>query len=100
MRFRVKQSSGAESEVILESGAILGRERSCSLVVDDARCSRRHAVIEADGITIRDNESANGIFVNSRKVASAALKPGDIVRMGETELTVLADQAQESGTLA
>jgi hypothetical protein len=97
LRFRVKQSSGAESDIVLEAGATMGRDRGCTLVVEDSRCSRKHAAIDADGVTIRDSNSANGIFVNSRKVASAALKAGDIVRLGDTELTVLPEEEEAAG---
>jgi hypothetical protein len=100
LKLRVKQASGTESEVVLEAGATLGRDKGCTLVVEDARCSRKHAQIEADGVTIKDSGSANGIFVNSRKVPAAALKPGDVVRMGETELTVLPGEDGASGTMA
>ena len=46
--------------------ATVGRDPSSDLVLNDPKCSRRHAVIEAgaEGITIRDSGSANGVFVN------------------------------------
>ena len=88
MKFWLRHPDGSEAEVELGPGSVLGREKSCHLVLDDARCSRRHAVLEADGLTIRDTQSANGIFVNGRKVETAVLKAGDLVRLGDTEMTV------------
>jgi hypothetical protein len=92
MRFEVLYSNGVQHEVELQGTlAYVGRDPSCELVLNDAKCSRKHAVLEAgpDGMAIRDNGSANGVFVNGRKVDRAALKDGDIIRLGETVLKVL-----------
>jgi len=92
MRFEVAYPSGVKNEVELEgSVALLGRDPSCDLVLNDVKCSRKHAVIEAgpDGMVIRDNGSANGIYVNSRKVERSPLGEGDTVRLGQIVLTVL-----------
>jgi hypothetical protein len=100
MRFRVKHPNGAEEEVDLEGSAILGRDAACNVVLKDPRCSRRHAAIEdtASGTIVRDLESANGVFVNGRKIAAHALKVGDVIRIGEAQLTVLPGDAP--GTMA
>ena len=48
------------------------------------RVSRRHATLYwHDGIvTIEDNESANGTFVNGRRVAKTKVKESDVVWLG------------------
>ena len=100
MRFKVKHPTGAEHEVELEGTvAVLGRDPSCDLVLNDAKCSRRHAVLEAgpQGIAIRDAGSANGVYVNGHKAERASLKEGDVVQLGEVLLTVLAEEVP--GTL-
>jgi len=81
------------------SVATVGRDPSSDLVLNDAKCSRRHAVIEAgaDGITIRDSGSANGIFVNGKKTERSRLRDGDVVKLGDVVLTVL--PAAEAGTV-
>lgn len=73
-----------------------GRDPSCDLVLNDVKCSRRHAVLEAgpDGITIRDTGSANGVFVNDQKVERAPLRAGDTVRLGDSVVTVLPDEVE------
>jgi hypothetical protein len=43
------------------------------------------------GLMVRDNGSANGVFVNGRKVERSPLIPGDIIRIGETVMKVLAE---------
>jgi predicted component of type VI protein secretion system len=100
VRFEVRYPTGAQHEVELSgSVAVLGRDPSSDLVLNDAKCSRRHAVLEAgpDGIAVRDAGSANGIFVNGKKVERAQLGVGDVVRLGETTLKVLAEEVP--GTL-
>jgi hypothetical protein len=95
VRFEVRYSNGAQHEVELQGTvAVLGRDPSCDLVLNDAKCSRRHAVLEAgpQGIAVRDAGSANGIYVNGTKVERSTLKEGDVVRLGEVQLTVLPEE--------
>jgi hypothetical protein len=97
LRFQVSYPTGATHEVELEvSVATLGRDPSCDIVLNDPKCSRRHAVIEAGppglGLVIRDQGSANGVFVNERKVDRGPLREGDIVRLGDVKVTVLGEE--------
>lgn len=101
MKFEVRYPTGARHEVELQGTlVVLGRDPSCDLVLSDVKCSRRHAVIEAgpQGLAIRDAGSANGIYVNGRKVDRAALAAGDVVRLGEIVVKVLPEVMD--GTLA
>jgi hypothetical protein len=95
LRFEVKYPSGQPHEVELSGTvAVLGRDPSCDLVLNDARCSRRHAVLEAgpQGVSVRDAGSANGIYVNGKKVERSPLVPGDVVRLGEVFLKILPEE--------
>ena len=69
--------------------AVIGRSRECDLVVDDPNISRRHAELRREGEswTVVDLGSTNGIKVNGRRTDSAALRPGDELTLGVTELT-------------
>jgi hypothetical protein len=94
VKFEVRYPTGSPHEVTLQGTvAILGRDPSCDLVLNDPRCSRRHAVIEAgpQGLSVRDTGSANGVVVNGSKVERAVLKPGDEIRVGEIVLKVLVE---------
>lgn len=100
MRFEVRYPTGAHHEVELSGTlAALGRDPSSDLVLNDPKCSRRHAVIEAgpDGMAIRDAGSANGIYVNGKKVERAKLADGDEVRLGDVVVKVLPEDVP--GTL-
>lgn len=70
-------------------GAIVGRSRECDIVVEDAGVSRQHAEIrpDADGWTLRDMGSTNGVRVNGQKLRGTyLLAPGDRVELGSTEI--------------
>jgi hypothetical protein len=95
MRFLVRAPGGEPVEVELTgTSAVVGRDPSCDVVLKDPRCSRRHAILEAGagGVTIRDNESVNGVFVNGRQVGQVRLKAGDAIRLGESEIVVLPEE--------
>ncbi|HEY7409847.1 MAG TPA: FHA domain-containing protein [Vicinamibacteria bacterium] len=92
LRVEVRYPTGAVHQVTLPGRiAILGRDPTCDLVLNDAKCSRRHAVIEEDpgGPVIRDTGSANGLFVNGRKISRAVLGPRDEIQAGDLRLRLL-----------
>ena len=66
----------------------LGRGFSADLRLEDQSVSRRHAVIVdgEDGVRILDDRSANGTFVNDRRVTEAALHDRDVIRLGRVVL--------------
>ena len=66
----------------------LGRGFSADLRLEDQSVSRRHAVIvdAGDGARILDDRSANGTFVNDRRVTEAVLRDRDVVRLGRVVL--------------
>jgi hypothetical protein len=76
----------------LRPGEILiGRSSTCHLVLDDGLVSRRHAqiVISEERAMIEDFSSANGVFVNSKRVSgSEQLKAGDQLQIGKQQFTV------------
>src|SRR4051812_42604330 len=59
----------------------LGRSFAADVVLDDQSVSRRHAIISQRpaGARILDDRSANGTFVNGRRVIEADLRDGDVV---------------------
>jgi hypothetical protein len=94
MKLEIAQKGGTTHEVELPgSVVVIGRDPGCDVVLNDPKCSRRHAVLEEgpEGILVRDPGSANGITVNGRRVERARLQPGDALRVGDTVLTLLAE---------
>jgi hypothetical protein len=81
----------ANTERELDSAPVtIGRASDNDLSIDaDEFASVHHARIEPrrDGVWLRDLESTNGTFVNGVKLKhSQKLTPGDIIRVGETDL--------------
>lgn len=101
LKFEVRYPNGSRHDVTLQGTlAVLGRDPSCDLVLNDVKCSRRHAVIEAGphGMAIRDSGSANGVHVNGKRVERSVLAAGDVVRLGEIVIKVLPEEM--GGTVA
>ena len=72
----------------------IGRLATAHLPLDDDRVSRIHAVIEvaADGaISVIDMGSAEGTFVNGRKVSRSPLKPGDQLTVGGLRIALVVE---------
>lgn len=71
-----------------ETTTRIGRDPGNHIHLRDAEVSRQHAkIVYADGkYEIRDDESANGVFVNGRRSKQHALKNGDQILLGQTLL--------------
>ncbi|HUR80290.1 MAG TPA: FHA domain-containing serine/threonine-protein kinase [Thermoanaerobaculia bacterium] len=64
---------------------MVGRDRTCTIVLAHPAVSRRHARITAGGQAapvLEDLQSANGTYVNNARIERVTLKAGDIVRFG------------------
>jgi hypothetical protein len=70
---------------------VVGRSPDCEIFLDDVTVSRRHATLSrrGDTVTIEDQGSLNGTFVNRRRVESASLDDGDELQIGKYRLTFL-----------
>jgi hypothetical protein len=73
---------------LTEDMTTLGSVAGNTIVLADPAVSRKHVAIRRqDGaFEVADLGSTNGIYVNGHKVPKKALEPGDIVRVGNTEL--------------
>jgi adenylate cyclase len=75
----------------------VGRSRSNDIVIDDPHISRHHIQFRRrDGAYwVFDTNSQSGTFVNNVAVRQHALQPGDVVRIGRTQLVYLEDDRPE-----
>lgn len=66
----------------------IGRGFSADLRLEDQSISRRHAVVveHPGGAQILDDRSANGTFVNERRVTEATLNDRDVIQLGRVVL--------------
>jgi adenylate cyclase len=76
--------------VPVKQNLIAGRSPDCSLEVPDPNASRQHAKVLWDGTTlsVADNGSSNGTYVNDQRITQVVVHHGDVVRLGETRLRV------------
>ena len=96
MRFEFVFRSGREAgrAIALSTGQTLtfGRLKTCDVQLDDESVSRRHCTLHAreDVCVLADLQSANGTFVNDRRISTAELNPGDQLRVGGTVVELVA----------
>ncbi len=62
----------------------VGRGSGAEIRFDDSRVSRDHAILVRHGRHFRllDNRSANGTYVNGRRVIATNLSGGDLIELG------------------
>jgi len=80
-------------ELLFETAEVtIGRSSDNAFPIPDQRLSRRHARIERDelGFLLTDLGSANGTWLNRRRVVSERLIQGDEIRLGRAIVHVLA----------
>jgi len=76
----------------------IGRTPDNDIVLENKAVSRKHALIEfdEDSALIIDNESLNGVFVNSRKITEEVLKDNDQITIGKFNLIYHRDAPKEA----
>ena len=89
---RTVRLAGAMGTFTLEPGTYtVGRSEKAEIRLDDREVSRAHAIVivSATSVSIEDQKSANGTFVNGVEVtARSVLRHGDKVMFGSLEFTV------------
>lgn len=104
MRFEFVVRSGKEvgRTVAVASGQTIafGRLKGCDVVVDDEAASRRHCTIAAReaACVVSDLQSANGTFVNERRIATTELTTGDKIRIGSTVIELVEADADRAAS--
>lgn len=71
----------------------IGRSRDNHIVLDDPYISRHHVQLRLRfGVyTLFDTQSQGGVLVNDVAIREHRLQPGDVIRMGKTQLVYLED---------
>jgi pSer/pThr/pTyr-binding forkhead associated (FHA) protein len=80
--------------VKLDRPLVIGRDPSCDFVLQDPRISRRHLACDVDpagGVAFRDLESTNGVLLNGLRCSAGVLRAGDALRLGDSELAIVAE---------
>jgi len=71
---------------------LIGRQADCDIPVASEEISRHHARIKptADGLMVEDLGSANGTYVNGKRIQSGLLRPGDELRLDTIRFLLIA----------
>ncbi len=67
---------------------VVGRDAACQVRIDNLGISRTHCRItkQGDGYVLQDMDSANGTFVNGKRVTEHSLEEGDEILVGKYTL--------------
>ncbi len=81
---------------ILEKECVLGRHRTCGLVVRDVKASRQNSrvfLLEGEW-WVEDLGSSNGTRLNGKLLqARSRMKSGDVISIGASEITLVSEHA-------
>lgn len=76
----------------IQATTVIGRQADCEVSVPSEEVSRRHAELRVtvDGVMVEDLGSANGTFINDRRITRQILRPGDELRLDTIRFLLLA----------
>lgn len=89
----VVEGKARGNKITLDKNLVkVGKRESNDLVIPDKAVSRNHFEIEyqSDSFLLRDLSSTNGTFLNGSRVKEAYLAPGDVIKIGNTNLEFVA----------
>lgn len=82
----------------------LGRSNECDIVLSVTHLSRKHAELSVVGnkLVVKDLDSANGTFVNGKRIKEETLKKGDELRLDTLSFSVVgpADETDKTSVRA
>lgn len=74
----------------------IGRQSDCGIPIQAEEISRQHARLQvtAEGVMVEDLGSANGTWINDKRVHTGMLNPGDELRLDTVRFLLLAPGTQ------
>ncbi len=104
-------ATGERREPLLTVPIALGREferlpaeidgqRVCRVVLNSLEVSRYHALITSDGnrSIVLDRDSSNGVLVNGQQQKQCEIVPGDIIQIGNYQISIAIESNQQPVT--
>jgi len=93
-KFMLRGVSGATfgKTFALTGSMVIGRQNDSDIPVPAEEISRHHARLQvtAEGVLVEDMNSANGTFINDKRVQNGVLKPGDELRLDTVRFMLVA----------
>lgn len=87
---------------LLEENLLVGRSRATSTRLSDPHVSRIHCQVHLENgrVIVSDFESAGGTYVNGQRItAPYALRPGEVIQVGRTQLRLQSDDPVDQSTV-
>ncbi len=99
LRFVSGKYQGGEFPLAEGEEVVVGRSSDLDMVLVEEMVSRKHAVFRLQGgvLTVEDQGSTNGTFVNGERIEKATLNEGDRVLIGTSILRVVGSDATAAG---
>ena len=97
----IRTDSGTETGVVLDIlPAILGRDETADVHLNDPWVSHRHCEIDqlGDVLVVRNLDSKNGILMHGHRVDESHVLPGDQFTIGQTVISVQYRRGTQSST--
>ncbi|MBU0640816.1 MAG: FHA domain-containing protein [Planctomycetes bacterium] len=95
MKVVLVRFKGAERRDIrlTQEKCIIGRRPDANLRIQSGDVSRQHCAVTVgpDEASVKDLGSSNGTFVNGKRIAETALRPGDRLALGPVVFVVQID---------
>lgn len=88
------KENGESKQFSIDGGkTVIGRKEDCGLRIPLSEISRKHAILMVDerAVTLRDLGSANGTYVNNKRITEQELEPGDHIVIGPVVFTIQID---------
>src|SRR6478609_5454555 len=83
---------------------VIGRQADSDIPVPAEEISRHHARLQvtADGVLVEDMNSANGTFINDKRIQNGLMKPGEELRLDTVRFMLVAPgmDARQQATAA
>lgn len=93
-KFMLRGVSGATfgKTFALTGTMVIGRQNDSDIPIPAEEISRHHARLQvtADGVLVEDMNSANGTFINDKRVQNGMLKPGEELRLDTVRFMLVA----------
>ncbi len=85
---------GKEMTLSEQASVICGRAGDADFRLSDPLVSSRHFRLTVAGgcATLEDLQSTNGLYVNNEKVILCQIKPGDVIRAGDTFIAFIGEE--------
>ncbi|MBM4371063.1 MAG: FHA domain-containing protein [Deltaproteobacteria bacterium] len=100
LKLVIRTGAKAGKTIPVEERLRMGRSQDNDLFLPDPQISRNHAEIRREGEEwwVEDFGSYNGTLVNEIRIEKRALRDGDLVRVGNTELQVVLPPRRPTST--